>query len=181
MRPLSGKHTTVIFPFKSTSTSKAGRYRKASSKAKGKSQARDAMIPAVADSSSPGQDAQPPAHPAVPALFTTLPPIKDSLTTQTSSAQNQTIEDCLPHLAGSTRGKNRFDFTPSGLPRLDRDGHIDFLKDHLESARFVAYDASRPWVVYWCLTALCLLGEDITKYRQRCVYNQCYGKLRGKS
>jgi protein farnesyltransferase subunit beta len=28
-------------------------------------------------------------------------------------------------------------------------------------------DASRPWMVYWALAGLSLLGEDVTRVRQR--------------
>ena len=122
--------------------------------------------------------ANPPGHVAVPSLFKTGPPIKDDLVTETSTKQDETVRTCLPLLAGPMPGRTEFDFTPYGVPRLERDQHVDFLKEHLEAARFVAYDASRPWVVYWCLTALCLLGEDVTEYRQRskalvyCIYKE---------
>jgi protein farnesyltransferase subunit beta len=30
-------------------------------------------------------------------------------------------------------------------------------------------DPSRPWIFYWCLAALSLLGEDVSSYRQSLV------------
>jgi hypothetical protein len=49
--------------------------------------------------------------------------------------------------------------------------HIDFLRDALgeHPAPFVGIDASRPWMVYWSLMGLHLLGEDVTDYRTRLV------------
>ena len=116
---------------------------------------------------NPEQNTHPPSLAAVPSLFKSIPPIKDNLVTATSITQDETVQCCLPLLAGATPGKTKHDFKPHGVPRLAREEHADFLKEQLEAAKFMAYDASRPWVVYWCLTALCLLGEDITEYRQR--------------
>ena len=125
---------------------------------------------AVMDSSSLADlSAGEPGHPGVPSLFTDPPPIRDNLVTETSIKQDAAVEECLPFLAGAIPGKTEFDYTPAGVSRLERADHIDFLKDHLESARYMAYDASRPWVLYWCLTGLSLLGEDATPYRQRFV------------
>lgn len=109
-------------------------------------------------------------RPAVPKLFTSLPPIRDSLNTYTSQQQDQVVEDCLPFLAGiADPSKTFFDFSAGGVPRLERDDHVEFLTDALHYARFIAYDPSRPWVVYWTLTALSLLGQDVSQYGQRSV------------
>lgn len=59
----------------------------------------------------------------------------------------------------------------SPTPPLDKDRHINFLthlglQPQLPRA-FVALDASRPWMMYWTLCALKILGEDITPHRQR--------------
>lgn len=108
--------------------------------------------------------------PPVPDLFTSAPPIRDPLETDTSILQDQTVQECLPFLAGlEGSGRSLFDHNEHGVPRLDRDKHILYLHNSLQelSAGFVAYDASRPWVVYWALTGLCLLGEDVEQYRQR--------------
>jgi protein farnesyltransferase subunit beta len=34
---------------------------------------------------------------------------------------------------------------------------------------FTKMDASRPWLLYWCLAGLYALGEDLTQYRPRLV------------
>ena len=92
--------------------------------------------------------------PQVPDLYTTLPPIKDSLTTDTSISQDNTVEQCLSHLLAS--GKSLFSVNAHGVPSLEREGHVDFLHDAIENARYIPYDAIRPWVLYWSLTALSL-------------------------
>jgi protein farnesyltransferase subunit beta len=56
-------------------------------------------------------------------------------------------------------------------PPLDKDRHIAFLTHLGLQAQlpraFVALDASRPWMMYWTLCALKVLGEDITPHRER--------------
>ena len=109
---------------------------------------------------------------AIPLTFSTPPPIKDSLVTATSSVQDENIQETLPLITaipGST--KHPIEYNEYGVPRLDRLRHIDFLKNALEDfpASFVSLDASRPWMVYWGLMGLYLLGEDVTQYRTRLV------------
>ena len=119
-------------------------------------------------SHSPSPTSRPQPNPAVPVLYTSLPTIKDILPTETSVAQDETVQECLPYLAGTADpSKTQSDFTPCGLPRLKRENHVDFLKEHLEDARYIAFDAARPWMLYWCLTGLCLLGEDVEPLRER--------------
>ena len=101
----------------------------------------------------------------VPELFTTLPPIKDPLVTYTSCSQDETAERCLPYHAGTT--EFGFDRNPQGIPRLNHEDHVDFLSDNIQNARYTAYDALRPWVIYWSLTGLSVLGEDLTQWRDR--------------
>ena len=111
-----------------------------------------------------------PHAPAVPELFTTLPPIRDVLSTETSSVQNRTVQECLPYLSGTAASsKSPFDFNEHGLPRLEREKHIAYLHGSLGRlpAGFVGADASRPWLLYWALTGLYLLGEDVSRYRDR--------------
>ena len=113
--------------------------------------------------------------PAVPRLFTSPPPIRDPLVTETSISQDETVQSCLPFLAGtheagkSPFGEKRDDFSAHGIPRLDRQRHIAFLHGSLGilPSGTVALDASRPWMLYWALTGLSLLGEDISQYRER--------------
>ena len=110
------------------------------------------------------------SQPNIPELFTNLPPIRDLLNTETSLLQDNTVQECLPFLAG-TYDSNRspYDFNAHGLPHLERQKHIDFLHDSLEEmpGGYVGYDASRPWIVYWAMAGLSLLGEDISQYRER--------------
>ncbi|OAX78820.1 hypothetical protein ACJ72_06869 [Emergomyces africanus] len=107
---------------------------------------------------------------SIPDLFTQLPPIRDQLVTETSTTQDATVDQCLPFLKGLASSQNG-PFNQFGVPRLDRDAHISFLYDSLESypERFVGLDSSRPWMVYWALTGLHLMGEDVTKFRERVI------------
>ena len=97
-------------------------------------------------------------------LGTLLSPIKDALVTPSTVAQDEVTQLCLPYLKDRLRTT---DIGRNNLSRLDRKGHIRFLEASIENAAFVAFDASRPWVIYWCLTALSLLGEDVEVYRER--------------
>lgn len=106
--------------------------------------------------------------PKVPPVYIKCTPVQDDLQTSSSTIQNSTVEECLPYLTGDgTRGL--FDFDVHGLPSLDRLKHIEFLHDCLGDlpSAFVAYDAARPWVLYWSLVGLSLLGEDVHQYRSR--------------
>ena len=105
------------------------------------------------------------ARPTVPDLFQFHPRIRDSLETESTGFQDEVVELCLPHLSG-------FNVDPSKLnahsiPKLEREQHVRFLKTSIRNARFTFLDASRPWVVYWCLTGLSILGEDVEVYRER--------------
>ncbi|OKL59978.1 hypothetical protein UA08_04797 [Talaromyces atroroseus] len=106
----------------------------------------------------------------IPAIFTGLPALRDSLTTKTSQDQDGTVESCLPFLRGSD-GTLRGNLNEFGLSHLLRDRHIEYLYDSLEiyPEGFVAMDSSRPWMSYWALAGLTLLGEDVSKYRERVV------------
>ncbi len=106
--------------------------------------------------------------PNVPSIHTSLPPIQDALSTGSSDTQIETIEECLPYLAGIGI-RSLFDYNEHGIPSLDREKHIEYLHDQLGElpSAFVAYDAARPWLLYWTLTGLCLLGEDVDQYRTR--------------
>ncbi|KAL8666985.1 MAG: hypothetical protein Q9202_000907 [Teloschistes flavicans] len=94
---------------------------------------------------------------SIPDLYTAWPPIRDDLETESSDLQYETVAECLPCLSASSD------------TQLTRDLHIRFLHHCLETLppRFVAYDPSRPWLIYWVLTALSILGEDIEQYRER--------------
>jgi len=84
--------------------------------------------------------------------------------------QEKTLRECLPLICVREDSDwDPFGFNQHGVPRLDRERHIEFLKDALGEfpPRFVGVDASRPWMVYWALMGLYLLGEDVTSYRSR--------------
>lgn len=104
----------------------------------------------------------------IPSIFRELPPLRDLLTTQTTTDQDETVEKCLPFLR-ATDGSLRGNVNEFGLAHLLRDRHIEYLYDSLEDypETFVGLDSSRPWMSYWALAALALLGEDVTKYRER--------------
>ncbi|KAH8697720.1 CaaX farnesyltransferase beta subunit Ram1 [Talaromyces proteolyticus] len=106
----------------------------------------------------------------IPSIFKELPALRDLLVTQTSTVQDETVEKCLPFLRG-TDGSLRDNVNVHGLAHLLRDRHIEYLYDSLEDypETFVSLDASRPWMSYWALAALALLGEDVSKYRERVI------------
>ncbi|KAL4952057.1 terpenoid cyclases/protein prenyltransferase alpha-alpha toroid [Aspergillus filifer] len=114
--------------------------------------------------------AEPTTQSAVPALFQELPLIRDTLITETTEVQNETVNKCLPFLGGS-HSSQKGPLNRHGVPPLMRDEHIGYLYDSLEEypAGFVAMDASRPWMVMWGLAALSLFGEDLSRHRERAV------------
>ena len=103
-----------------------------------------------------------------PELFTTLPPVRDLLNTETSQIQEETIQEVLPYLSGLQPGVK---YNQYGIPHLDRQRHIQFLHKSLRRlpAPYVAADASRPWMFYWALSGLSSMGEDISQYRERVI------------
>ena len=106
--------------------------------------------------------------PDIPAMHTKPPPLQDALETESSVAQNETIQECLPYLTGlGTR--SLFEFNTHGLPFLEREKHVEYLHERLGDlpSAFVAYDAARPWALYWSLTGLCLLDEVVDQYIPR--------------
>ena len=109
---------------------------------------------------------------ATPAAFCNPPLIKDALVTATSYAQDENVQEILPLIKPTAKSiKDPYKYNEHDVPRLDRLQHIEFLKEALEEhpAGFVAIDASRPWMVYWALMGLYMLGEDVEKYRTRLV------------
>ena len=118
----------------------------------------------MGDSRSPSVTIDP-AFPPIPTLYTSRPPIKDTFSTPTTEAQDHVIKQCLPLLTG--KGQDPSKVNHMGTPHLDRRKHITFLDENIGHARFQFLDASRPWLVYWCLTGLSILGEDVEVYRDR--------------
>lgn len=107
---------------------------------------------------------------ALPSSFTRSPAIKDDLATKTSIAQDETVSECLPYLKGIDDPANDpFDYNEYGVLHLNREAHIEYLEDNLGDfpAGYVGIDASRPWIMYWGLMGLYLLGENVTGYRAR--------------
>jgi protein farnesyltransferase subunit beta len=110
---------------------------------------------------SPGNPYVPPKMPPkTPDLFSALPFLHDTYATATSIEQDRVASRVLPLLSSRD--------VP--LPHLQRDIHIEFLEAGLNEQLppyMTALDASRPWIMYWCITGLSLLGVDVTKYRER--------------
>lgn len=104
------------------------------------------------------------APPMIPDLHTSWPPIRDELQSNTSMFQDATVKECLPFLSAIM---DNVPFNQYGVPRLDRERHIRFLRKNLKRlpSPYVALDASRPWVFYWCLNGLSILGADVSDYR----------------
>jgi protein farnesyltransferase subunit beta len=106
----------------------------------------------------------------IPQYFGQSPALIDDLRTQTSTVQGETVEECLPLLnAVNNPSLNPFEFNEFGLPGLEKENHTAFLHENLSKFPhyFVTVDASRPWMVYWALLGLHLLGEDVSTLRSR--------------
>lgn len=105
--------------------------------------------------------------PPAPPLFTTLPFLHDALVTPSSRDQDTTAASCVRFLS----------YPEDPFPVLDRAVHIAFLESGLDGDKsaklpeyMVALDASRPWIIYWCLCGLASLGIDVKqRYRSRVV------------
>lgn len=105
--------------------------------------------------------------PLAPSLFTTFPVLHDALVTPSSLDQDATASSCVRFLS----------YPEDPFPVLDRTAHIAFLESGLDSGKtgklpeyMVALDASRPWIIYWCLCGLASLGIDVKqRYRSRVV------------
>ncbi|KAM4063000.1 prenyltransferase and squalene oxidase repeat domain-containing protein [Hirsutella rhossiliensis] len=103
----------------------------------------------------------------IPDIFTSSPPVRDALETESSMLQDETIDECLPFLTGEGHDY----FNAHGVPHLYRDRHVKFLHKQLGTlpSMFMSADPSRPWIFYWCLAGLSLLGHDVESYRSRLV------------
>ena len=110
------------------------------------------------------------ANDRIPSYCRQQPPLVDDLKTDTSTVQYDTIQECLPLLNKvNNASQNPLDFNEFGLPYLEKEKHVQFLQENLAEfpAFFVGIDASRPWMVYWALLGLYLLGEDVSLLRSR--------------
>ena len=103
-----------------------------------------------------------------PSVFASWPPIRDSLETKTSVAQVETVEECLPPLTSAPDG---IVYNDHGVPHLDRRKHIRFLKNTIGDLpeAYLSADASRPWMLYWALSSISIMGEDVTSYRENMI------------
>lgn len=104
----------------------------------------------------------------IPDLYTRDPPIWDLLETATSQTQDATVDECRPYLAAEIPEAA---YNSYGVPNLDRPRHAAFLRKHLEKlpGAYMTADASRPWLFYWCLNGLRLLGQDVSPFRDNLV------------
>ncbi len=75
-------------------------------------------------------DASTPA-PMIPDHFRRRPPVRDALATDTSAAQDDTVEKCLPLMAGMAGEARDGRANEHGVPRLDRQRHAKFLHSNL--------------------------------------------------
>lgn len=82
--------------------------------------------------------------------------VGDTLETVTTVDQQETEEKCV----------SMFTTEPiaSELQFLKKDQHIAFLRKTISKLPrgYVVLDASRPWIIYWALNPLVLLGDDIS-------------------
>ena len=171
MRQVPRKRTKVIFPFKTTPIPHRVNSVSSATTPISRSLGRnndDIMVITMDSIQQSLQSATISGHSGVPILFTEPPVIRDPLITDSSIIQDETVEDCVPLLAGANPDNPEFvGYSSAGVPRLETDDHADFLIESLQNAKYIPYDASRPWILYWCLTGLSLLGRSITQYRQR--------------
>lgn len=121
-----------------------------------------------ADMAASSADMEQPPSFDIPSLFTTDPPLRDSLRTDTSLLQDGTVAEVLPFITG-VDGDTPDERNDRGIPHVDRHRHATFLRRQLGHLpqMFTPADPSRPWFFYWCLSGLALLGEDVTAYRNR--------------
>lgn len=105
--------------------------------------------------------------PVIPRLFSSNPPIRDALATASSRIQDDTVDVCMPFLTGYGHSI----CNTHGVPRLMRDQHVKFLRKQLGKLppMHKIIDPARPWMFYWCLSGLTLLGEDVAEYRSRLI------------
>ena len=104
----------------------------------------------------------------IPDLFTSLPPVRDLLHTESSQVQDETVQEVLPFLSGIEEG---ITYNDHGIQHLDRKRHKAFLRKSLKGlpAAYVAADASRPWMFYWAMAGLSTMGADVSEYREQMV------------
>lgn len=82
--------------------------------------------------------------------------LNNPLQTDTTLQQKSIEEKCALVLMNDT--------IVAELGVLKRTQHIEFLRQTIGKlpGAFAALDASRPWMIYWSVNALCILGQDIS-------------------
>lgn len=107
----------------------------------------------------------------VPTLFASLPAIRDLLQTDTTLLQDETLEEVIPFLNGTSDELSPSSYNSYGIASLDRARHANFLHKSLQSlpGAYTAADAARPWFFYWAICGLRVLGEDVSGYAERLV------------
>ena len=125
------------------------------------------MAAAAATEAQPLHMAPSSMPPVIPSIHTSHPAIQDPIGSQSTIAQDQTIDECLPFLTGEELPTTN----AHGIPHIDRKRHVKFLQKQLGKlpGQFMAADASRPWIFYWCLGGLALLGENVVDYREKLI------------
>ena len=107
--------------------------------------------------------------PNLPFYFASPGPFHDELETTTSASQEKVMREVMDLMTG--KEQTITDVNSHGIPRLQRQKHIAFLKQVLGQypPPFQVMDASRPWLLYWALAGLKFLGQDVSHYRQRAI------------
>ena len=97
----------------------------------------------------------------------------DGFPTPTSEEQHEVELEVLREFG---RVLNSPDFDPEVSLKLNRARHVEFLKRGLSEPlrpSFISLEASRPWIIYWILHALDLLGERemiLDEFSNSCVH-----------
>ena len=91
-----------------------------------------------------------------------------------SSPSIQSLDDTYRAVlqALQAAGFSDFDDIISALPALDAPSHKKYCLQKLEllPSSFTALAASRPWLLFWSLRALSLLGHEIPiDFKRRCI------------
>ena len=104
---------------------------------------------------------------SVPSVYTQLPFLRDGHFSGSSETQAKTAGLVRELMSGGK--KEVKELNSHRIPRLLRKKHIRFMEGHLGQlpAPFQAMDAGRPWMLYWGLSGLAALGQDVTEEKDR--------------
>lgn len=111
---------------------------------------------------------------AFPAYLDPSVRVPETPSSASTDLQDDTADECLPFLFGQ---KYLTLDQRDGLPDLSRALHTRYLQSSLGRlpAGFAALDASRPWMLYWALNGLSLMGFEVATYRDGYVVLGCSG------